>query len=202
MKDITIKNLIFDVGGVLIGYRWKEMLMDDFGLSDEKAEEIGHKIFEDPIWRDFDRGSVHIDKLVEHYCDLHPEDIDIIRRFFYGNDKMATEREAVWEKMTELKEKGYNIYILSNYSEYLFKKHTDPLPFRKIIDGGIVSYQMGAIKPEVKIYTHLIKKYELDPRECIFFDDIEANVEAARSVGIMSRLITSEEDLLSELENF
>ena len=93
-------------------------------------------------------------------------------------------------------------YLISNYSEYLFKKHTDPLPFRKIIDGGIVSYQMGAIKPEVEIYTHLIKKYELDPRECIFFDDIEANVEAARSVGIMSRLITSEEDLLSELENF
>ena len=60
------KNLIFDVGGVLIGYRWKEMLMDDFGLSDEKAEEMGHKIFEDPIWRDFDRGRVHIDDLVDH----------------------------------------------------------------------------------------------------------------------------------------
>ena len=196
-----MKNLIFDVGGVLIGYRWKEMLMDDFGLSDEKAEEVGHNLFEDPIWRDFDRGIVHIDKLVEHYCIRYPEDTDIIHRFFYGNDKMATERKAVWEKMEELKKKGYNIYILSNYSEYLFRKHTDPLPFRKILDGGIVSYQTGAIKPEVEIYTHLLEKYDLDPKDCIFFDDIEANINAAKSLGIESCLITSEEKLLKELES-
>ncbi|MCR5475781.1 MAG: HAD family phosphatase [Lachnospiraceae bacterium] len=196
-----IKNLIFDVGGVLIGYRWKEMLMEDFGLSDDKAEEVGQRIFEDPIWRDFDRGVVHIDKLVGHYCTLYPEDADIFRRVFYGNDRMATEREAVWEKMEELKKKGYNIYILSNYSEYLFKKHTDPLPFRNLLDGGVVSYQAGAIKPEAEIYTHLLKKYGLDPEECIFFDDIEANVEAARNIGITSRHITSEEALLKELES-
>lgn len=195
------KNLIFDVGGVLIGYRWKEMLMDDFGLSDEKAEEIGTKIFNDPIWPDFDRGNVHIDSLVEHYCGLYPEDSDIFRRFFYGNDKMATEREAVWKKMEDLKKKGYNIYILSNYSEYLFKKHTDAMPFRGILDGGIVSYQTGVIKPEAEIYTNLLEKYDLDPKDCMFFDDIAANVEAARSIGIDSRMITSEESLLKELGN-
>lgn len=197
-----MKNLIFDVGGVLIGYRWKEMLTDDFGLSDEKAEEIGQMVFSDPIWRDFDRGTIHIEVLVEHYCSCRPEDADLIRRMFYGNDKMATEREAVWNRMKELKEKGYGIYILSNYSEFLFKKHTETLPFRKILDGGVVSYQTGHIKPEVEIYRHLLEKYDLDPEECIFFDDIEENVRAARTVGISSRLITSEEALLKELENF
>ncbi len=197
-----IKNLIFDVGGVLIGYRWKEMLTEDFGLSDEKAEEIGHMIFDDPIWRDFDRGCVPVDQLVGHYCKDHPEDEDLIRRFFYGNDKMATEREAVWERMRQLKEKGYGIYILSNYSEYLFKKHTDPMPFRKMLDGGVVSYQIGAVKPEIEIYTHLLEKYGLDPKECVFFDDIKANVEAAKKAGIKSRLIASEEELLAQLDNY
>jgi putative hydrolase of the HAD superfamily len=43
-----IRNLIFDVGGVLIGYRWKEMFTDDFGLSDEKAETLGSMLFNDP----------------------------------------------------------------------------------------------------------------------------------------------------------
>ena len=94
-----IKNLIFDVGGVLIGYRWKEMLMDDFGLSDEEAEKMGHMIFEDPIWREFDRGCVDIDSLVKHYISLHPDLAEDLKRFFYGDDKMATEREAVWERM-------------------------------------------------------------------------------------------------------
>ncbi|MBR4573348.1 MAG: HAD family phosphatase [Lachnospiraceae bacterium] len=194
-----IKNLIFDVGGVLIGYRWKEMLTADFGMSDDEAEKMAHMIFEDPIWREFDRGCVDIDSLVEYYVSRHPDMENDLRRFFYGNDKMATEREAVWERIRQLKEKGYNIYILSNYSEYLFKKHTDPMPFRKMIDGGIVSYQAGTIKPEAEIYKHLLDKYDLDPKECMFFDDIKANVDAAGALGIDAVLVTSEESLLEDL---
>ena len=194
------RKLIFDVGGVLIGYRWKEMFTDDFGLSDEGAEELARRIFDDPAWPDFDRGSVKTDALVEHYCRLYPDCAHYIRRLFYENDKMATEREAVWEKMMQLKARGYNIYILSNYSEYLFKKHTDHMPFRKIIDGGIVSYEVGAIKPEPDIYGKLLDKYGLNPDECIFYDDIEKNVEAARALGIESHLVVSEEDLLKQMD--
>ncbi len=194
------KNLIFDVGGVLIGYRWKEMFMYDFGLSDEGAEELGSRIFDDPIWPDFDRGCVDTDDLVKHYCDLYPESAKYFKRLFYENDKMATEREAVWEKMEQLKDRGYCIYILSNYSEYLFKKHTDHLPFRKILDGGIVSYEIGAIKPEPEIYEKILSKYGLDPAECIFFDDIKKNVDAAEDHGIESHLVISEEDLLKQMD--
>lgn len=195
-----MKNLIFDVGGVLIGYRWKEMFMVDFGLSDREAEELGSRIFDDPIWPDFDRGFVTIYALVEHYCGLYPDAAYYIKRLFYENDKMATEREALWKKMAELKAKGYKIYILSNYSEYLFKKHTGHMPFREYLDGGIVSYEVGAIKPETVIYKKLLDRYALDPATCIFFDDIGKNVEAARRLGIESHLVTSEEDLIDMLD--
>ena len=193
-------NLIFDVGGVLIGYRWKEMLMEDFGLSDGEAEDMGRKIFDDPLWPDFDRGLIAADAIVEHYCSIYPKDGNSIKRLFYGNDKMATEREAVWKKIANLKDRGYAVYILSNYSEYLFKKHTGHMPFRKLLDGGIVSYEVGSIKPEPQIYNRILDKYGLDPGECIFFDDIEKNVEAARRLGIESYLVTSEEDLLYKLD--
>ncbi|MCR5673172.1 MAG: HAD family phosphatase [Lachnospiraceae bacterium] len=194
------RNLIFDVGGVLIGYRWKEMFMEDFGLSEKEAVELAGRIFDDPMWPEFDRGSVEPEVVVEHYCTLYPDSAKHIKRLFYENDIMATGREAVWDRMSELKKKGYNIYILSNYSEYLFKKHTDHMLFRKIIDGGIVSYEVGAIKPEPGIYRKILEKYDLDPSECIFYDDIEKNVEAARAHGIESRLVTSEEDLLKKLD--
>lgn len=197
-----MKNLIFDVGGVLIGYRWKELFMDDFGLSDEGAEELGRIIFDDPIWPDYDRGFVKTDALVDHYCKAYPESEYYFKRLIYENDKMATEREAVWAKIASLKDSGYGIYILSNYSEYLFKKHTGHMPFGKLLDGGIVSYEVGAIKPEPAIYKMLLDKYALDPATCIFFDDIEKNVEAARKFGIESFLVTSEEDLLERLSVF
>ena len=77
---------------------------------------------------------------------------------------------------------------------------TGHLPFRKIIDGGVVSYEVGAVKPESEIYEKLLAKYDLDPSDCIFYDDIKNNVEAARAFGIESHLVASEEELLRELE--
>ena len=193
------KNLIFDVGDVLIGYRWKEMLTDDFGLSEERAEEIGMGIFEDPIWAEFDKGLVSIDELVEHYCRRFPEEVKTVRRFFYGEDLIAVRRDKVWNRIEELKQKGYGIFILSNYSEYLFRKHTDGLPFRDKLDGGIVSYQVNMLKPDPQIYIHLLEKYGLDPEECIFYDDRKDNVEAARAMGIEAVVISSENMLLEQL---
>ena len=68
-----IKNIIFDVGDVLIGYRWKEMLLDH-GIPDDIAQRVGENIFSDPIWRKFDSGFVSIEELLEHYIQLYPED--------------------------------------------------------------------------------------------------------------------------------
>ncbi len=94
----TIRNLIFDVGSVLIGYRWKEMLTNDFGIEDSHAEEIGNRVFEDPIWEDFDRGSVDTDELIDHYCDLYPEDSATIKSIplFPKNVCFMTTGRKMW----------------------------------------------------------------------------------------------------------
>ena len=84
-------------------------------------------------------------------------------------------------------------------TEYLFRKHTAHLPFRELLDGGIVSYEIGAIKPEKEIYRQILNKYSLNASACIFYDDLERNVEAAREQGIESHLIRLEEDLLDKL---
>ena len=194
-----IRNLIFDVGSVLIGYRWKEMLTDDFGADPAISEDLGRAIFDDPIWNDFDRGVCDEKEAVDHYCRRFPEHEDLLRRFFDEAERMLVKRETVWDRIAALKEKGYKIYILSNYSEYLFKKHTDGLPFIDLADGAVVSYEIGMLKPEKGIYEHLLEKYGLLPEECIFYDDRSVNVEGAKALGIESYLITSEEDLLEKI---
>ncbi len=197
-----VRNLIFDVGGVLIGYRWYEMMTDDFGLSEEKTQQMAHRVYDDPLWCDLDRGLVELDALLEHYCSLYPEDSEIIMDLFVDKDRMVVPRPRVWEKMKTLKEKGYRMYILSNYSESLFRRHTDGLPFRDLVDGGVVSYEVKMIKPEAGIYESLLTKYGLDPAECLFFDDIPANIEGANKAGIDGFVITSEENLLSLLDKY
>ena len=46
-----MKNIIFDVGDVLLEYRWKDMLVEDYGMTEERAVQIGKSMFDDPLWR-------------------------------------------------------------------------------------------------------------------------------------------------------
>lgn len=190
-----IKNLIFDVGEVLLEYRWTDMLMD-YGLSHAEAKRIGEELFHKPIWADgLDGGLVTIENAIEKYKFLHPNDIDVISWFLRNGELMAVIRPEVWEKLAMLKKKGYMIYILSNYSEELFAKHTKDAGFLDIIDGGIVSYQVHLLKPDIRIYKALLKKYSLKAEECMFFDDKEENVNGACRAGMKAVRVTSREML-------
>lgn len=190
-----IKNLIFDVGEVLLEYRWTDMLMD-YGLSHSEAKRIGEELFHKPIWTaGLDGGLLTIEKAIEKYAVLHPDDIDVISWFLRHGEFMMVRRPEVWEKLDLLKKKGYKIYILSNYSEELFTKHTKDAEFLNILDGGIISYQIHLLKPNARIYKALLEKYSLKAEECMFFDDKEENVKGASRVGIKAVRVTSRDML-------
>lgn len=194
-----IKNIIFDIGDVLLEYRWHDMLTD-YGLTDEEAETIGHLMFNDNLWHEFDLAIMTHDEIVNGYIKNYPEYADTIQWFMTHGEFMHVKREDVWEKVYKLKEKGYGIYILSNYSEELFKKHTSDAPFIKLADGIVVSYQIHLTKPDEKIYRYLLDKYKLEAKECLFFDDRKENTEGAMKLGINAITVTSKEFLLEELD--
>lgn len=161
-----------------------------------EAKRIGEELFHKPIWADgLDGGLVTIENAIEKYKFLHPNDIDVISWFLRNGELMAVRRPEVWEKLAMLKKKGYMIYILSNYSEELFAKHTKDAGFLDIIDGGIVSYQVHLLKPDIRIYKALLKKYSLKAEECMFFDDKEENVNGACRAGMKAVRVTSREML-------
>lgn len=194
-----IKNIIFDVGDVLLEYRWKDMLKD-YGLPDDEAYKVGNLMFNDNLWHEFDLANMTHDDIVGQYLKNYPEYAEVMQWFMTHGELMHVKREDVWEKARQLKEKGYGIYILSNYSQELFEKHTKDAPFISLADGVVVSYQIHITKPDEKIYHYLLDKYNLKADECIFFDDREENTEAARKLGIEAVTVTSREFLLDELD--
>ena len=201
-KDM-IKNLIFDVGGVLFDYRWKEMFMD-YGLDEDNAIRVGTQMFNDPdrTWDIFDLGIKSDEEIADIFCKKYPGDEDVIRWFIRHGEYMQVPRPKVWKKVHELKQKGYKIYILSNYPESLFKKHTEYADFMDDIDGLMVSNMIHKANPAEDIYKALCDKYGLDRSESIFFDDRSENVEGAVKFGMKSVKILSEQVLLDELDRF
>ena len=174
--------------------------MMDHGLTLEEAERIGGEIFDHPYWRELDLGNMSTEEVAEGFHKLYPEDGNHIEWFLTHGEYMHVPRPKVWEKVHRLKEKGYKIYLLSNYSEDLFRKHTRGASFLDDIDGKVVSYMIHEAKPEEPIYRHLLDTYGLVASESIFYDDRADNVATARRLGLQAQVIESQEQLLSLLE--
>ena len=94
---------------------------------------------------------------------------------------------------------------LSNYSRYVMNLNPDVLDFLPLMDGGVFSCDVHLIKPDRRIYECIKEKYDLTPNECVFIDDIERNIDAAREFGFRAiQFITFEQaqkdlnDLLKE----
>lgn len=198
---MAIENLIFDVGNVLLEYRWYQMLLD-FGLTEEEAQTARPLIFDNKLWNEFDLGNLTTQEIIDRYCVELPQYEELLRWFFGHLELMHVARPDIWKRVHDLKEKGYRIYLLSNYSEDFFNIHTKDADFMNDIDGKVVSYEIHEMKPDKVIYEHLLSKYDLKPAESVFFDDRPENTAAAEELGIKSYTITSKEYLNSILDEY
>ncbi|MBR5337080.1 MAG: HAD family phosphatase [Lachnospiraceae bacterium] len=194
-----IKNVVFDIGGVLLEYRWRDLLKS-FGATDEEAEAVAGITFSDPAWRAMDRGEMSLDETREYFVKTYPDHGYLLDCFLSHPEGMPVDRPAVWEKMRLVKEAGYRIYILSNYGEELFRCHVSGKEFMSYPDGVLVSYEDHVCKPDRRIYEILVERFGLVKEECIFFDDMLENVESAIGFGMQSVQILSQQVILDELD--
>lgn len=193
-----IRNIIFDIGNVLTDFRWKEFLQDK-GFDEAMIERIARASVMSPFWREYDRGVWEEQKIMEEFIKLDPE---IEKELYqaYGNiHDMVTKREYAIPWIQELKQKGYGVYYLSNFSEKAYVECADALDFLPFTDGGILSYRDGVIKPEKEIYDLLLSRFGLKAEECVFLDDTAENVEAAKRFGFAGIVFHTKEQAEEEL---
>ena len=195
-----IKNIVFDIGMVLVNFRYKEYLRD-LGFSKEIEAIFCERIVESPLWGELDRGIRKTDDIVNEMkrsVTDYPKEADL----FFDNihDIVETYSYAVpW--MEELKQKGLHIYLLSNYPQELFDMHSKgKFTFMDVIDGKIISGYVKTVKPEPAIYRLLFDTYHLIPEECIFLDDRKENIEAAGKLGMHTILFENYEQAKFELD--
>jgi FMN phosphatase YigB (HAD superfamily) len=86
--------------------------------------------------------------------------------------------------LPELKKEGYRLFFLSNFAKDTFEEIEKGYYFFKYFDGGVISSEVRQSKPHQRIYQILLEKYSLIAKECLFIDDLEANVAAAKMAGM------------------
>ena len=194
-----IKNIVFDVGLVLVEFNWQTYL-DSFHFEKEKRDKIAKATFQSEVWDERDRGLLEEEDYIRKFQALAPEYADDIRRVIERSTECVVKMDyaETWTKY--LKSQGYHLYILSNYSRYMLDRTKKEMPFLKYMDGTVFSCDVKQLKPEADIYQTLLDKFGLKAEECVFIDDRPVNCEGAQKAGIHTICFKSFKQAAAELE--
>lgn len=182
-----IKNVILDMGNVLLSYD-PQVPLDLFCTSEAEKETIRRELFEGPEWVQGDLGNLSAIQKYESIRRRIPEAMHpSLKRCAQEWHVCMQPVPGAREFCAYLKEKGYSLYVLSNASDEFYGYFPRFAPF-SYFDGIVVSSDVHMIKPDGKIYVYLLERYGLTPLECLFVDDMERNVKAAKQAGMQGEV--------------
>ena len=188
-----IKNIVFDLGNVLVEFN-PQKYMERLEFSKEDIDNLFQIIFKDKRWSEFDRGTLKMEDYVSELVIEHPEYKTQIETMLTGdwakNFFIPKEESIIFLKEIS---NNYNIYILSNVSEYVLD-YVKTLGFWNKVTSGTYSYILKHLKPEPEIYECFLKDNNLIPEECLFLDDLLQNIEAAKKLGMHGIIFTDNID--------
>lgn len=198
-KNCRIKNIIFDMGNVLVDYDWKSYLKT-YEFDEDKSNKIAEATFLSQTWVEMDRGGRTFEEYLDEFVSYAPEYESDIRKVVQDSWKCIHRKPYAETWIKYLKQKGYDLYVLSNYGEYMREHTRREMPFLKNMDGSVFSCDVNQVKPEAEIYHTLLDRYQLNPEESVFMDDMEVNCRAAAELGIHAICFKSFKQAAAELE--
>lgn len=196
-----LKNLVFDMGNVLIEWNSEKILKaitEDIHLQDLLRKEV----FETGLWVETDEGVKTREEVIEIVTGKLGEDyrneITQLLRYWYKYVDVFTK---VQDRIIELSKSGYSIYILSNTAFTFYDLVKEGyLPATSVAKGMVLSCEEKVLKPNEKIYNILLERYNLDPHNTMFFDDLPENIWGAARCGINGFVVENESELLTYLD--
>ena len=193
-----IRNIIFDFGSVLVDWN-PERLYGPYFNDDAKMRYFLTEICPHAWNAQADAGRSTAE-ITEERVAVHPEWEKEIRMYFGQWIKMMGEQiPGMQELVEELKNRGYRLYGLTNWSAETFPLVKDNYPVFRLLDGIVVSGEEKIAKPDPGIFRILLQRYGRKPEECLFIDDNPGNVSTGESLGIRGLIFTSAAALKSRL---
>ena len=193
-----IEAVAFDLGGVLIDwsarYLYRSLLPDDEAVS-AFLEEVGFTEWNTALdaGRDWDEA-------VEWLATRHPWRRDLIEAFRERwEETLGGAIEPTVEILEELRASGVRTFALSNWSRRTFDLAASRFQFLKGFEAVVISGDVGATKPDPRIYGELLERGHLRPESTVFIDDSPPNVRSAISMGIVGVLYLAPEQLRRDL---
>ncbi|MBO6162346.1 MAG: HAD family phosphatase [Eubacterium sp.] len=197
----TIQTVVFDVGDVLINFRYRDH-MKDLGFSPEAVDFLSENMVLTEYWHEMDMGIRMEKDAVEHFTQLFPQYDREIRTFWAHTEGLVEEYPYSAPMIRRLRELGYGVYLLSNYPTETAARHWPTFTFLPETDGYIISGPEKMTKPDPRIYRLLESRFGVNLSSCLFIDDRTVNLDGAAAVGMHPLLFTGYPELVQELKEW
>lgn len=185
-----IRNIIFDLGKVIINYNQKQII-NSFTQKEDEIKYIYDEIFHAPEWDLMDLGNMTNEEAIEvinkrNECKYEK----LTKEFLHEWYKKQTINRDIVEIAKKLKKNGYKLFVLSNMANLTYEYFKND-EFFSLCSGIIISAHEHVKKPDEKVYKLLLDRYHLTAEECLFIDDdpSEENYKTANKMGIKGRKI-------------
>jgi putative hydrolase of the HAD superfamily len=194
-----IRNIIFDLGNVLISWKPEEFLRLN-GWDDKARKEIMDNVFRSPEWLMLDNGDLTLEQAVAKIAERSSLKIPEILAVFDLRTSILVPIEHNTKLLPALKEHGFKLYYLSNFPGDIFDEIFNNNDLFRYFDGGLISARVNVSKPDPAIFRMLMEQYSLKPEESVFIDDIKINSDSAGSLGINAIHLGEDDQLCKVLE--
>lgn len=183
MSSNQIKNVVFDVGNVIVRWSPLEITQLTFGsITDLEGRALS--IFQSAIWSDLNKGLLtESEAKLRYQQELDLSSLECDRLFYYVKQTQILLHGSV-DLIERVKRAGYGVYALTDNVAEIVEYLKATYEFWPLFDGAAVSAELGMLKPQPEIYQALLFNNGLEASETVFIDDMPYNVEGAKAVGM------------------
>jgi len=178
------------MGNVLVHFSHVKAGLQLARLAGVNERDVRKALFQSPFAMDYECGRLTTDEMIEKLQDALSVTLDTQRTIEAISD-IFWPKHDMEDLLQRVKGAGRRTLLLSNTNAAHFsyiEKHYD---FLRNIDEVVLSYRVGACKPERKIYEHALALAQCQPDECLFIDDVLENVDGAIAAGLPAHLFSS-----------
>ncbi len=195
-----IKNVIFDLGNVLISFRPSEFFSTK-RYPQHLKERILSDIFDSKEWLMLDKSEINTREAIESIATKSELTKEEIAHIFNLRTEMMFPLDLNVRLLPELKKQGFRLYFLSNFPIDIFEEIKTGYFFFTYFDGGLISGEAKVSKPDKRIFELFLENYSLNPGECLFIDDLEINVKSSEEIGMKGLTTFGSPDISKEIRS-
>jgi 2-haloacid dehalogenase len=194
----TLTAVVFDLGGVLIDWNPRHLYRSLF--DDEADMEAFLAEVTTQEWNARQDAGRAWSEAIEELAARHPDRRELIEAYRRRWPEMLDGAiEGTVEIVRELHGRGVRLYALTNWSAETFPLARPMFEFFDWFDGIVISGEVRLVKPDPRIFAHLLERFGLEPGSTVFVDDSDANVRSATEAGLVSIRFVDPAQLRGEL---